>query len=740
MNKEQLKDLNLDTQQSKLIEKLFQSMKDGSLSEEDLQQLRDSGLTKKLLQKFGGADDSNSLDAFMNLTQLDGITRPVQEDISLLTYESVLKRMDQLKRLGNERFQKSHYTYAHAYYYQLIQLGNRYGQEVVEKQADISEELKQERLAQLNKVASLAASNLSLTFFNTNRIEESLKYADLAIQLDKSNAKAYFRRVHALQLFGRIGEVKQTFEQATKEIQDATLQESLEYEIHAQKEKDQLFEKNKQHTLKRIETDKQYSQFPVELVWNDNMGRCIMATRDIKQGELILRVAPFGCALSDDQIDLNCGSCFRKIKYYKSEKCNSCKTNLLCEICIKDPTIVSMHQEECSLISFLQKHYPNAQTRDFRFMIRVLLSGRANKLGRITKEKTPQLWNQQPFIYDSYEDLASLTTDVSKIESKQLQSFTVATNSITNFFAAVKGPKYLSDPFTKQEIFDLYPKILFNAHEYIDPLTHYEIGRGIYPTASYINHTCLPNTTWYNDDHGLILYRSSRDILKGEEITTSYLDILKPKLQRRKDLKQYSFVCQCERCLNEKLGYLCSECGEELTEKQIEIWDPIPEKQFDGRVIVCSKGHFKPLSVYESLESIGETACQQELIPTFNLLFAPYHPIHIVLYKKILSNSIRHFDEPSKIKINTVTDPQLLQQYFDALWKSYKNVFQDPENVIMFSYVDDLSELFQLYKKLPGDNRAKLLEIKDKAAFYLETQTKLSQNQLLKEFEDYFQI
>ncbi|GAB1285777.1 Histone-lysine N-methyltransferase SMYD3 [Apodemus speciosus] len=68
-----------------------------------------------------------------------------------------------------------------------------------------------------------------------------------------------------------------------------------------------------------------------------------------------------------------------------------------------------------------------------------------------------------------------------------------------------------------------------------------EVGVGLYPSMSLLNHSCDPNCSIvFNGPH--LLLRAVREIEAGEELTICYLDMLMTSEERRKQLRdQYCF-------------------------------------------------------------------------------------------------------------------------------------------------------------------------------------------------------
>ncbi|KAI8819003.1 uncharacterized protein EV422DRAFT_536298 [Fimicolochytrium jonesii] len=90
------------------------------------------------------------------------------------------------------------------------------------------------------------------------------------------------------------------------------------------------------------------------------------------------------------------------------------------------------------------------------------------------------------------------------------------------------------------------------------------IGVGIYPTLSLINHSCVPNTALIFSGSTATL-RSIREIRPGEEICQSYTEVADPESVRRRGLREaYFFECCCEGCVGEgvktadpRTSYIC---------------------------------------------------------------------------------------------------------------------------------------------------------------------------------------
>ncbi|RMY19741.1 hypothetical protein D0867_04501 [Hortaea werneckii] len=76
-----------------------------------------------------------------------------------------------------------------------------------------------------------------------------------------------------------------------------------------------------------------------------------------------------------------------------------------------------------------------------------------------------------------------------------------------------------------------------------------QYGYAVFLTYSRLNHSCSPNAHHaYNEREGLEMLHTVRNITSGEEITVSYINVLRTSSQRAAELQQWGFACACECC------------------------------------------------------------------------------------------------------------------------------------------------------------------------------------------------
>ncbi|XP_022118009.2 SET domain-containing protein SmydA-8 [Pieris rapae] len=294
-----------------------------------------------------------------------------------------------------------------------------------------------------------------------------------------------------------------------------------------------------------------------EIQFSNTAGRYLVATRDIKQGEIILREK---AAVSGPRTacTAHCLSCNKKLEpmnvdetldYYKCSGCYWPMCGLKCEKS-------SVHEEECKLMSSNNYKstisYKNPEKAEAAYCViaplRMLLLKTSNP--------------------EQYNSLMSLESHVEKRINTQLYSI-LKTNLVTFIVQVLKLP------FDEDTILKVAGILDTNSFDVRSP-DGVSRFRAIYATAAMINHNCTPNTRhiYLGDDYTLALI-ATVPIAKGETLTATYTQVLLSTLDRRKHLYTAKyFHCDCERCKDETefdtyLGSIyCSLCAKGKVEKK----------------------------------------------------------------------------------------------------------------------------------------------------------------------------
>ncbi|KAL0274822.1 UNVERIFIED_CONTAM: hypothetical protein PYX00_002854 [Menopon gallinae] len=254
---------------------------------------------------------------------------------------------------------------------------------------------------------------------------------------------------------------------------------------------------------------------------NDVLGRHLVATRDIKAGELILQEPPLIVGPKAVSLPV-CLGCHSVCQPGSSVECDGCGFPLCSVKC----QLSDHHFDECRLMTEgkykVKIEFGEKNAGYFPIVpLRCLLA----------KEKNPE----------KYKKIINLQSHLE--EKLQSPLFALYRKNIAHFLMEKLGLKQ----FDETEILTVAGILDTNA---------FEVGskdvklRGLYNTASMIAHNCRPNTkhTFHGNDFVMAVTAIS-DIPAGGVIFATYTQTFWGTLERRNHLKMAKcFDCTCERC------------------------------------------------------------------------------------------------------------------------------------------------------------------------------------------------
>lgn len=116
-------------------------------------------------------------------------------------------------------------------------------------------------------------------------------------------------------------------------------------------------------------------------------------------------------------------------------------------------------------------------------------------------------------------------------------------------------------------------------------------GSGLFPEASRINHSCIPNVyhSWNTALEKLSIH-AIRDIEAGEELLTTYIPLLLARQQRHDEqhLGHYGFQCRCQACDLSAAFWTQSQERRQwlaLCDQQVSCAGDLPLKYARGEVV-----------------------------------------------------------------------------------------------------------------------------------------------------------
>ncbi|KAJ8959772.1 hypothetical protein NQ314_006202 [Rhamnusium bicolor] len=298
----------------------------------------------------------------------------------------------------------------------------------------------------------------------------------------------------------------------------------------------------KEHQKKHWKTHKILCR-PFEIAEDPEIGKCLVATRDLKPGDTILAELPVVYGPRPHMVEegpVPCPGCCRLIIGESSARCEGCDFPICNPDCkgLKD---MDKHGHECMILGLRDIRAINGLHEFYRQD--VLLALRCLLLQNRQPKKFAQLMEME-----SHMERRGENTEVYKdIESR------VVSYLLDNFFAPLR---ILEGRSGKQVLQDVSRETIHKICGIID-VNALEINQdaevsALYPTAYLMEHSCVPNTThlFENEPNGYkITIKAALHIQSGEHITTMYTHCLWGTQARREHLRETKyFSCKCKRC------------------------------------------------------------------------------------------------------------------------------------------------------------------------------------------------
>ncbi|PSN56125.1 hypothetical protein C0J52_10642, partial [Blattella germanica] len=252
------------------------------------------------------------------------------------------------------------------------------------------------------------------------------------------------------------------------------------------------------------------------------LGRHLIATRDLKVGEVILHELPL--VSGPPQITPPvCLGCYNLLKEQTAIPCPDCGWPMCSMECARNPA----HRPECDITKY--RKGSQIAVRNFE---------QPHPLYQcITTLRCLNFRNSNPVVWDKLNALQSHCEERRKTPQYEQERVTVA-QFIRKFFKM--------EEFTEEEIMHICGVIQVNGHEV--PLTE-PTYVAVYEEASFLEHNCRPNCTKSFTEEGGLKIRIMEPVLKGQHLSISYTDVLWGTANRRHHLNETKFFwCKCARC------------------------------------------------------------------------------------------------------------------------------------------------------------------------------------------------
>ncbi|KAM6220009.1 histone-lysine N-methyltransferase SMYD3 isoform 2-T2 [Rhynchocyon petersi] len=252
-------------------------------------------------------------------------------------------------------------------------------------------------------------------------------------------------------------------------------------------------------------------------------GNGLRALTPLRAGELLYRSDPLAYTVCKGSRGVVCDCCL--LGKEKLLRCSQCQVAKYCSAkCQKEAW--PDHKRECRCLKGCRPRYPPDSVR---------------LLGRVVFKFMEEKPTESEKLYTFYD----LESNINKLTEDKKEGLRQLAMTFQHFMKEeMQDASQLPPAF---DIFEAFAKVICNSFTICNAEMQ-EVGVGLYPSMSLLNHSCDPNCSIvFNGPH--LLLRAVRDIEVGEELTICYLDMLMTSEERKKQLRdQYCFDCDCVRC------------------------------------------------------------------------------------------------------------------------------------------------------------------------------------------------
>ncbi|CAL8351884.1 unnamed protein product [Merluccius merluccius] len=280
-------------------------------------------------------------------------------------------------------------------------------------------------------------------------------------------------------------------------------------------------------------------------------GNGLRAVSAISAGELVYAAAPLACCVSNTLSKDVCHDCFKRHKSLR--RCSQCKMTRYCNVTCQKRAW-SIHKRECRC---LQTLLPRTPTDSVRLAARIVFTA-------LNSSAKP---SEELYTIEEHESHLSSMSEQKRQGLSQLAD-------MLQIYLQREIPDLMKEmtsalPPSCQDPLSLLAKVACNCFTISDGELK-EVGVGLYPSLSLLNHDCRPNCLIVFEGTKLLL-RAIKDICPEEELLISYIDTLSVTADRQRQLSdQYHFTCSCQCCGSQAMDGVML-CGEE------SAWLPLKE-------------------------------------------------------------------------------------------------------------------------------------------------------------------
>ena len=441
----------------------------------------------------------------------------------------------------------------------------------------------------------------------------------------------------------------------------------------------------------------------VDFKFTEKKGRHIVAKDDFQVKDVVMIERPYVACLYVNHFEKYCQNCFTLLEG-RVIPCNHCDQIRYCSDQCKTKAWTEFHHFECnSLLNFAK------DLGIFYIIIRIIGKiGVENVLKIMDKQDLNE--NQDGKYLNNYQSVYQLLNHFNHRNTEELAAYTLAAAFILITFLR----NNILNELNQEQINNLgciilkhllqlstnSISILEQSDLKIEDFSingisqnQVEIGVGIYPTVSLLNHSCVPNVfTIFNGS--LLTVIALRRIKSGDEINYCYgpsFNSMTRKDRQTKLKQQYFFECECSGCLsgeeNKKRALVCPKCKGPV----------ICNNDNTNKCLDCKSSDLDVVNTFLQIEKANELMGSGQQYANANDHTTAY--IHLMRASDVLNSTLySQHEKLFEINGHLCVCLAMLSHYDKAIEYCNKRIDFCRENFGEFSYelMQELIKLFSL--------------------------------------------
>ncbi|XP_064301897.1 histone-lysine N-methyltransferase SMYD3 isoform X4 [Phalacrocorax carbo] len=230
---------------------------------------------------------------------------------------------------------------------------------------------------------------------------------------------------------------------------------------------------------------------PLERFPSPGKGSGLRSRRRVRPGELLYRAEPFAYVVTKEQLGRLCERCLRRNEHL--HRCSQCKVAKYCgKSCQKEAWLD--HKQECRCLKSIEPNFPPDSVR---------LAGRI----------VFKLLRQSTCLSERLYSFSDLQSNIEQLSEEMKDGLRHLTQTLQLYLKTeIQDASHLPPAI---DFFQIFTKVTCNCFT-ISNGEMQDVGVGLYPSMSLLNHSCDPNCVIVFEGYQLLL-RSVREIQIGEE-------------------------------------------------------------------------------------------------------------------------------------------------------------------------------------------------------------------------------